>query len=132
MSKSPYRRACVEHARDPASEVKEPSHPTEFEVQATLWTGLRELGINARGEVKAAFAGRAVVRFDVAVFDDLGALVGLLECKRNGKDVSKWAGTRQGHRYGQFGVPVRVICGMQDATRALADAEAGELFGADG
>ena len=51
-------------------EVKEPTSPTEFEIQAYVWTELRKKGVNARGEVKAKFARRSTVRFDVAIFKD--------------------------------------------------------------
>jgi hypothetical protein len=114
--------------------VKEPAKPTEFEVQATLWSELRRLGYNARGEVGTAFADRERCRFDIAVFDR-GELVGVIECKSapiRHKSASGWNGTRQGWRYGQFGVPVMVIYGMGMVKQLVADLEGGaELFGGE-
>lgn len=51
MSKT-YRPARTQRERDDACVVMEPSKPTEFEVQARIYMGLKALGINARGEVK--------------------------------------------------------------------------------
>ena len=126
MSWVAARRAPT--TRDESIQVVEPTHETEFEIQAELWSGLRRLGFNARGEVRCQFAGRAQVRFDVAVFDG-GALVGVIECKREGKQAgSDWSATRQGARYSQFGVPIRLVRGMGDVRALLADAEEGKLW----
>ena len=117
-----------EQTRDEKLLVSEPSCFSEFEVQAYLWTELRQLGINVRGEVKCQFSGRAQVRFDLAVFDG-GRLVGVIECKREGKQMgSDWRSTRQGARYAQFGVPVRLVKGMEEAKAVLADAKRGLLW----
>ena len=125
------RKARQETKRDVTVLVCEPTHCTEFEVQAVIWAGLRSLGINARGEVKCKFAGRAQVRFDIAVFQD-GELAGLIECKRAEKQCdSSWEETRQGKRYSQFGVPVRLVRGMDDATKLLLDAARGALWSGD-
>lgn len=127
MSKT-WVAAHKERVRDSAIEVVEPNRATEFEVQATIWHGLRQLGFGARGEVKCRFSGRAHVRFDIAVFDG-EVLVGLIECKREGKQMNgTWASTRQGMRYQQFGVPVRLVKGMDEALRLLEDAARGALW----
>lgn len=55
----PWRPAFKETVRDRSIDVVEPTHATEFEVQAFLWSALKQLGINARGEVKCRFKGRA-------------------------------------------------------------------------
>ena len=45
-----------EHTKvDMMLQVREPSTSTEFEVQAYLWSELKKLGVNVRGEVKAKF-----------------------------------------------------------------------------
>ncbi len=80
MKTKPWTKASDTAMRDVALRVSEPDRPTEFEVQAFLWHGLRELGINARGEVKTTFSGRACVRFDIAIFEN-GVLVGIIEIK---------------------------------------------------
>lgn len=113
------------------SVVAEPQHQTEFEVQATLYTALRELGFNVRGEVRVRYGERGQCRFDLAEFDD-GRLKGIIEVKaapithRNSKG---WNGTRQGRRYGEWGVPVVVVYGMKDAIQLIASAtEKGAIF----
>lgn len=116
------------HVRDESICPTEPTRATEFEVQATVWHGLRSLGINARGEVAVQFSGRQKVRFDIAVFAD-GALVGVIEIKASPtKDIDAWKGTRQSVRYSQFGVPVRIVCGMDQARALLHDAARGALW----
>lgn len=127
MSKA-WRPARVERERDAAVRVIEPKRETEFEIQAVIWSGLRKLGLNARGEVKCAFNGRAQVRFDIAIFEH-GELVGLIECKKAGKQLgTDWTLTRQGSRYAQFNVPVRLVRGIVEGYELLADADAGFLW----
>lgn len=122
------RPAYHETQRDASEAVREPSAASEFEVQATVWTGLCSLGIGARGEVKAKFSGRATVRFDVAVFDG-GKLIGVIEVKaRTKQHANGWESTRQGARYAQFEVPVRVVYGMEGAAELLKDAANGRLW----
>jgi hypothetical protein len=100
--------------------IEEPKKQSEFEVQAYLWFSLRNLGINARGEVKVKFPDggkRSRCRFDVAIFED-GFLSGILEVKASvtkHKSERGWLGTRQGVRYNSFGVPVRIIYGQMQA-----------------
>lgn len=109
--------------------VKEPTVWTEFEVQAYLWSNLRQLEFNVRGEVKAVYAGRQRVRFDLAVFED-GNLVGIIEVKaRPRKHKNGWENTRQGSRYKQYGVPIRLVYGMDQAQECVLDAEKGRLWG---
>lgn len=103
------------------TEVLEPTCQSEFEVQAYVWSELRRLGINARGEVKVPFKGvgnrRAICRFDVAIFDKK-LLCGIIEIKAaviKHKTDKGWHGTRQGTRYQTFGVPVIVVYGQRQA-----------------
>lgn len=115
-------------ARDESVAVVEPDRPTEFEIQAVIWRGLRDLGINSRGEVCSVFAGRAKVRFDIAVFGPDG-LAGIIEVKVSSIcHATDWHGTRQGSRYGQFRVPVRIVYGMSEAEALLEDAKRGDLW----
>lgn len=112
----------------PIRNVNEPTVPTEFEVQAQLWSALRSLGINVRGEVKTAYEGRSTVRFDLAVFDQ-GQLVGIIEVKKSAiKHKTTWQDTRQGRRYADFGVPVRIVYGSDDADELFEDAKQGRLW----
>lgn len=99
--------------------VREPQHITEFEIQAYLWNELKKRGINARGEVKTRYAKRAYVRFDIAIFED-GEMTRIIEIKRSKiAHKTSWEDTRQGKRYNEFGVPVNIIYGMQDADEFL-------------
>jgi len=99
--------------------VKEPQDRTEFEVQAYLWNELVKRGINARGEVKARYERRAYVRFDVAIFEN-GSLTQILEVKRSKiRHKTSWEDTRQGRRYNDFNVPVRILYGMDDVNEYL-------------
>ena len=124
--------ARKESTRDESHKVSEPTKPTEFEVQAIIWHGLREIGMNARGEVKTKFSGRAQVRFDVAVFEE-GNLVGIVEIKKSEiQHQTSWEQTRQGHRYQQFQVPVRIVYGIEQAQALLQDAREGKLWKAAG
>jgi hypothetical protein len=108
--------------------IKEPKQNSEFEVQAFLWSGLRGLGVNARGEVSVPYAKRQKVRFDIAVFES-GVLVGIIEVKaRPVNHKTSWEDTRQGKRYTTFGVPIRMVYGMDQANQALADASTGRLW----
>ena len=100
-------------------QVREPQHITEFEVQAYLWNELKKRGINARGEVKTRYAKRAYVRFDIAIFE-AGQLTRIVEIKRSKiAHKTSWEDTRQGKRYNDFGVPVNIIYGMEDADEFL-------------
>ena len=95
--------------------VIEPNRYTEFEVQAYLWNALRNLGWNVRGEVKAKYKGRSNVRFDLAVFSD-GNLTMIIEVKASPiKHKKDWESTRQGTRYNEYGVPVKIIYGFEQA-----------------
>ena len=108
--------------------VVEPDRQTEFEVQAYLWSQLRSLGINVRGEVKATFEKRSVVRFDLVVFKD-GVLQGIIEVKSAPiKHKTCWEQTRQGLRYHQFGVPVVIVYGQDQAEALIKNATEGNLF----
>lgn len=107
--------------RDDMEEVREPKTPTEFEVQAYVWNELRRKGVNARGEVKTKFEKRCFVRFDVAIFEG-GKLTHIIEIKRSKmKHKTRWEDTRQGQRYNQFGVPVTILYGMEDAEKFVND-----------
>jgi hypothetical protein len=104
---------------DTRNEVREPTGYTEFEVQAYVWNRLKSLGVNARGEVKTKYKKRSYVRFDIAIFDG-GSLSHIIEIKRSAiKHKTSWEDTRQGQRYNEFGVPVTILYGMEDAIRYL-------------
>lgn len=106
---------------DAPMKIKEPTHVSEFEVHAYVWSELRKMGINARGEVKVPFActenRRATCRFDIGIFED-GFLAGIIEIKSGvikHKTDGGWTATRQGSRCMSFGVPVEIIYGQAEA-----------------
>jgi hypothetical protein len=117
------------------SPAREPNRETDFEVQAHLWTELRKLGFNIRGEVQVVFDNdgrkrREQCRFDLAHFVG-GELMGIIEVKAQRikhKNEGGWQVTRQGKRYHTFGVPVRIVYGMEGAAALLEDAKIGKLF----
>lgn len=128
--------------RQESGEIAERDRPTEFEVQAFLWNELRRLGRNIRGEVKVRLPGgklprkngklkSAYCRFDLAEFEG-GRLIGIIEVKSapiTHQSAAGWNGTRQGSRYGTFGVPVRIVYGQKEAENLVAHVEAcGELW----
>lgn len=109
--------------------VTEPKKLSEFEIHAYLWSALRDIGINARGEVNAPYATwqvagkerRAKCRFDIAIFYK-GILTGIVEVKDSDYTdarMSAWRKTRQGHRYHQFGVPVAIVFGKAHAEKFI-------------
>ena len=113
---------------DPRPEVLEPTCMSEFEVQAFLWAGLRDLGFNVRGEVKTQYTKRCFVRFDLALFVD-GKLAGILEVKKSAiKHHTTWEDTRQGTRYNDFGVPVKIVYGYEQAQALIEAAKSGKIF----
>ena len=103
----------------------EPDKFTEFEVQATIWTALRQMGFNARGEIKTRFVcerKRSCCRFDILVYKQDGDVLCIIEIKSDKrKDLSNWSETRQGKRYAEFGVPVYLIHGMSHSLKFLAN-----------
>jgi hypothetical protein len=113
--------------------VTEPKRETEFEVQAMLYTELRSLGFNVRGEVPAVWNVKPLrkCRFDLAEFVD-GKMVGIIEVKSapiTHRTAQGWNGTRQGYRYSRWGVPVAVVYGMKQAQMLVAQAtETGAIF----
>jgi len=114
-----HQRAIKERDEVMTKDVSEPKGDTEFEVQAYLWNELRKMGVNARGEVKAQYAKRSWVRFDIAIFEG-GKLKQIVEIKKSAvKHKTTWEDTRQGRRYGDFGVPVTIIYGMKHAEEFL-------------
>lgn len=95
---------------------------SEFEIQARLFSGLKELGLDVRGEVKTMFGDRrSTCRFDLVLYDEAGHATQILEVKASDvRHKSSVEATRQGQRYTQFGVPVTFIYGMPDALAFIA------------
>ena len=97
---------------------------TEFEVQAFLYMRLREMNIDARGEVvvrlKAENGRYEQHRFDIVIFDGATATQ-IIEVKSGPiKHKNGVENTRQARRYREFGVPVTFIYGMEQAEEFLA------------
>lgn len=100
--------------------------PTEFEIQATLWWKLNELGFNVRGEYSVKYHGGrkgSKCRFDLVQMLD-GVAVGIIEVKdKIVKHKHGFDKTRQGRRYASYGVPVLVVYGMSQAESLIRLAE---------
>ena len=63
--------------------LHKPRTPTEFEIQATLWLGLKKLGYEVHGQLRLQFSGiRQKMIVDLAVYRD-NALVALIETKKS-------------------------------------------------
>ena len=94
--------------------------PTEFEVQAYLYSALRAAGVNVRGEIAHRCPKtRRQFRFDLVIYQNAEA-VEIIEVKpapvKHRKGLEKM---RQATRYRWFGLPVTFIYGMEDAERYL-------------
>lgn len=110
-------------------EILESNRSSEFEIQATLWMELKRLGYNVRGEVAAKYSHttdrRQKCRFDLVVFDQ-GKCQGIIEVKPSKTKHKKeggWLATRQGTRYAEYGLPVKIIYGMDQAKTFIEHAE---------
>jgi hypothetical protein len=104
-----------------------PETETEFEIQAFIYSELRAMGVDVRGELVTTFYDgseigcrsqkcRTVCRFDLVVFADRKP-VHIIEVKRERKKVIKECG-RQCGRYRRYGVPVTFVSGM-DQSRTI-------------
>jgi hypothetical protein len=119
-------------------QIVEPTNDTEFEIQAWLWTELRALGFNIRGEVAARFSApgprKQQCRFDLVHFEN-GKAIGIIEVKPSRTKHKKpggWMDTRQGTRYSLYALPVRIVYGMRDALHFVEYASrGGGLWAAD-
>jgi hypothetical protein len=103
-----------------------PKRLTEFEIQSRVYTSLRAMGYDARGEIvwqritnSSGKTKREKCRFDVLIFEDK-KVVEIVEIKNSVKsNRGNLETTRQGTRYRRFGVPVVFIHGDTDATNYL-------------
>lgn len=107
----------------PVNQIQYPEVCSEFEVQAELWLLLKNMGLDVRGNVPGLvrdYDGLHSVFFDLAVFDDGGNGVAIIECKNHKTlpDVRLVAG-RQGRRYALFGVPVIACLNMGELAYAV-------------
>lgn len=103
-----------------------PEQESEFEVHAWLWYRLRELGIDARGEVQSC---NRSARFDIVIFDKDRKAVRLIEVKsllkKTGFDQkSHKLRHKQAQRYSKFGIRLDTIVGMKAAEAYLAQIKA--------
>ena len=108
--------------------LKRDAAPTEFEVQAWLYSILKQYGFDVRGEV--CFKGQDFqCRFDLVMFDQEKP-VRIIEVKASQiKHKKTLEETRQGRRYRMFGVPVTFIYGIHDAGEFVTLLLEGKLDG---
>ena len=92
------------------------SNPTEFEVHAAIYSALKAIGFDVRGEIQYKdMKTRRLYRFDLVIYKHWVASE-IIEVKafpvrhRNGLE-----NTRQARRYRQFGIPVTFVYGEIDA-----------------
>jgi hypothetical protein len=94
-------------------EIAYPHKISEFEVQAQLYTALREQGLDVRGSVPARTVENAVMPrcyFDLVVFSAYKTPVVIIECKNRPERAAKRPlGGRQLRRYSTFNVPL-ILC----------------------
>ena len=90
-------------------------YPSEFEVQAYLFSSLKQLGLDVRGEVNHRTEGR-LCRFDLVLFkgDQATAIIEVKNESERTKPGINLNG-RQCTRYREYGVPVYFIRGMHQA-----------------
>ena len=103
-----------------------PLHDSEFNVQATLFSALRQEGYIVHGEMVEHIAitngRRAICRFDLVVYDSRHVPLVVLEVKSGAiRHKVPLPYTRQGRRYTQFGVPVWFVYGMDDVGAAMTE-----------
>jgi len=99
------------------------STPTEFEVQAYLYSALKAAGLDVRGEITFRNPKtRENYRFDIVIYE-YSAPKEIVEVKampvrhKNGVE-----NTRQANRYRNFGIPVVFVYGLEDADSYIQDA----------
>ncbi len=98
-------------------EIKYGKRPTEFEIQAYLYTELRRLGYDARGEVTTKDGD---CRFDIVVFANKRKPARIIEVKSCRKKYR----SRQLDQYRAYGIKVISICGMEQAQALIERAAA--------
>jgi hypothetical protein len=120
-NKVPARIKLALNPGEVKREIRYPSLPSEFEVQAFLYTELRCLGYDARGEVTTR---DGEFRFDIVIFTGAGHSrrpVRIIEVKDRTKSYRR----KQIEAYGTYGVIVISVCGMDQARALLNRAKAG-------
>lgn len=107
--------------------LRQPTNPTEFEVQAFVYSELRRIGWNVRGEVPT-FAHKA--RFDLVVYDNMDEPIRIIEvkCERRSAKRGTRSGDQIGDYYDFYGVPVDLVCGMSEARKYIARCAAGDVL----
>jgi hypothetical protein len=99
--------------------VKPHGEPTEFEVQAYVYSELQRMGWAVRGELSPKTLN---CRFDIVVFDKHGRAIRIIELKKR-KSVDALDQdnrTLQIEKYSQFGIPVTTIKGMSEARHFIS------------
>jgi hypothetical protein len=103
--------------------IAQPHKPTEFEIQAELYSKLKTHGFNVRGEVRAKNQGLKS-QFDLVVFHGCDAAV-IIEVKDspclgllNGKK------TRQSEKYHAYGIPVLFHTSVSSVSETIAKVQA--------
>lgn len=110
-------------SQTPIYKIPYPQDNTEFEIQCTIVTGLRNHGIDARGEVR----GSDGCRFDIVIFKDKYP-VEIVEIKTSQRKSTRFKDgflnedKAQLKRYEQYGIPITMIYGLEQAKKFILDA----------
>jgi hypothetical protein len=105
-----------------AAHIRYPAAASEFEIQAAIYAGLKELAYDIRGEV-----AEGDCRFDLVVYLEDRKPVRIIEVKKyrpnegpkEHRNRAKQSNQCQLQKYEQFGVPVDVVAGMKNARKYI-------------
>lgn len=96
----------------PANAILYPFNDSEFDVQAELWSRIRQEGFEVRGEVKAVCMDddrRRKAFLDLVVFNRVTLKpLAIIECK-NSPNNHQEIGGRQKRKYSKFNLPL-LLC----------------------
>ena len=90
-------------------------NPTEFEVHAQLFSRLKSLGVDVRGEITYTdIHTNERYRFDLVIYKN-GKAIELIEVKSHPvKHKTTLENTRQAKKYRRFGIDVCFVYGLND------------------
>lgn len=93
-----------------------PNSTSEFEVQAYLYSKLKRMGFDVRGEVSATDIRGKGSRFDLVIFKK-GKATRIIEVKKT-REQRIYS---QRLKYNRYGVGVHFVMGMDDAEKYIKD-----------
>jgi len=97
-------------------QVLYPNSFSEFEVQAYLYSKLKRMGFDVRGEVSAVNIMGKGSRFDLVIFKK-GKASKIIEVKKKREQRIQ----TQRVKYNRYGIGVHFVMGMEDAEKYIKD-----------